>query len=144
MRSKAEFRAMRETLGITQQRLADDLGVKVLSIKRWESPGKQQSAPDDAWELLDSLMEAQDAAVAAAFAQVKAIEDKHGGMPKEIVLPYWASQQDYADFHYLAEDGDASWTEVNATNRRVALALRDLGYRIRWVDGVDNLVPRQD
>ena len=31
---------------------------------------------------------------------------------------------------------------VNATARRVAALLRWLGYRVRWVDGADNPVPR--
>ena len=144
MRSKAEFRAMRETLGITQQRLADDLGVKVLSVKRWESPSKPQNAPEDAWELLDELMAAQDVAVATALAQVSETADRMGKEPDEVVLPYWSNQQDYMEHHYLAAESDASWTEINATSRRVAAVLRDYGIKVRWIDGASNPVPRQD
>ena len=43
-RNKATFRAMRETLGLTQQSLADRLNVKVLSVKRWEMPKYPQQA----------------------------------------------------------------------------------------------------
>lgn len=141
-RTKAEFRALRETLGITQQRMADDLGVRVLSVKRWESPRYQQQAPEDAWALLDDLMAVQDSAVGAALAQVRDVADSLGGDPREVVLPYWASQSDYLEHHYLAAESDASWTEVNATSRRVASMLRWLGYSVRWVDGADNPVPR--
>lgn len=141
-RTKAEFRAMRESLGVTQQRLADDLGVKVLSVKRWELPKHPQTAPADAWELLDMLMAEQDAAVRAALAQVDEVAMSRGDYPKEVVLPYWSSQQDFAEHHYLASETDKSWTEINATSRRVAFALRERGIAVRWVDGKDNLVPR--
>ena len=138
MRSKAEFRAMRETLGITQQRMASDLGVKVLSIKRWESPRYPQQAPDEAWALLDDLMAVQDSAVASSLAIVHSTVGDTGRQPKEVSIPYWSSQSDYLEHHYVEDDGD--WTEVNATNRRVASLLRWLGYKIKWVDGADNVV----
>lgn len=137
-RTKAEFRAMRETLGITQQRLANDLGVKVLSIKRWESPKYPQTAPGDAWELLDDLMDVQDSAVSSALAIVQGMQDETGKRPNEVTLPYWSSQSDYLEHHYVEDDGD--WTEVNATNRRVSSLLRWLGFEVRWVDGADNVV----
>lgn len=140
-RTKAEFRATRETLGVTQQRLADDLGVKVLSVKRWESPKYPQHAPAEAWELLDMLMAKQDSAVAAALAQVREVASNMGEGPASVALPYWASQSDYMEHHYLAAESDASWTEVNATNRRVAVMLRWLGFRVRWVDGADSDIP---
>lgn len=141
-RSKSEFRAMRETLGITQQRLADDLGVRILSVKRWESPKYAQQAPAEAWELLDVLMAVQDSAVQAALSQVQAIAREQGTEPREILLPYWSSQNDYLEHHYNAAESDASWSEVNATSRRVANVLRWMGHEVRWVDGADNPVPR--
>lgn len=129
LRPKAEFRATRETLGITQQALADDLGVRVLSVKRWESPRYPQQAPDMAWELLDALMAAQDEAVADAVARVR----ETGDGDRRIRLPYWSSQRDYDGS--LREDDGLSWTEANATSRRVASVLRWLGYDVRWADG---------
>lgn len=142
-RTKGEFRATREQLGLTHQRLADELGVKVLSVKRWESPRYPQTAPAAAWELLDSLMDAQDGAVEAALAQVRETADRLGSEPRDVALPYWSSRADFAEHHY-EEDADASWAEVNATSRRVAMMLRWLGYRVRWVDGADNPVPRAE
>ena len=141
-RTKAEFRAMRETLGLTHQRLADDLGVKVLSVKRWESPKYPQQAPAYAWELLDMLMAVQDSAVQAALDQVRLVADEQGSEPREVIMPYWSSRADYMEHHYMAAESDASWTEVNATSRRTAIMLTWLGYKVRWVDGVDNPVPR--
>lgn len=144
MRSKSEFRALRESVGITQQRLADDLDVKVLSVKRWESPNYPQQAPQDAWNLLDMLMERQDTAVKIALLQVEEIARERGQQPDEVALPYWSSDSDYYKYHYLRDHGDESWTEINATARRLSFALRDRGIRVRWVDGKDNPVPRME
>ena len=143
MRSKVEFHALRETLGLTQQRIADDLGVHVLSVKRWESPKYAQQAPADAWELLDMLQALQDGAVEAVLRQAQDIARDMGDEPAEIALPYWANQDDYREHHYPATERDASWTEANATSRAAASALRNLGFSVRWVDGVDSSVPCQ-
>lgn len=142
-RTKAEFRATREMLGITQQRLADELGVRTMSVKRWESPKHRQNAPDAAWAYLDELMERQDEAVASALETVRNMEAANGVKPPmEVAIPYWSSQSDYEENHYVEDGG--RWTEVNATSRRVAMMLRWLGFRTRWVDGSDNVVPKMD
>jgi DNA-binding transcriptional regulator YiaG len=139
-RSKAEFRAMRESLGLTQQRLADLMGVRILSVKRWELPTYPQQAPGDAWRLLDSMMERQDEAIGEALKQVREIAGQMEGEPAAIALPYWSSQRDYDEHHHAEDEG--TWTEANADSRRLASMLRWLGYKVRWVDGRDNPVPR--
>ena len=141
MSSKSEFRALRESVGLTQQRLADDLGVKVLSVKRWESQNQPQQAPEDAWSILDALMKRQDIAVQEALAQVEQLAMDHGNYPYEVVLPYWSSEADYREHHYV-EAGDEYWTEANATSRRISFTLRERGIKVRWVNGKDNLVPK--
>lgn len=144
VRTKSEFRALREMVGLTQQRLADDLGVKVLSVKRWESMSKPQTPPKEAWDILDMLVERQDEAVRSALSEVERISMLHGGSPHDVAMPYWTSEEDYRLYHYLPDNGDESWTEINATSRRVACALRDWGIRVKWVDGKDNAVPKMD
>lgn len=49
MRSKAEFRALRESVGMSQAGVARALGMTVRSVRRWETlePG-YHGAPDDA------------------------------------------------------------------------------------------------
>lgn len=138
MRSKSEFKALRETVGITQRRLADDLDVTVLTVKRWESPSHPQNAPQSAWNLLDMLMERQDTAVRVALLEVDAVAEERGEQTEEVTLPYWSSDSDYYQHHATRDHGDESWSEVNATTRRIAVALRDRGIRVRWVDGKDS------
>ena len=128
MRSKAEFRALRETAGITQQALADRLGVKILSAQRWERPTYQQQAPQAAWELLDSLVRAQARAVSDCLQEAKSGEVTQ--------LEYWTSGAVYDD---LRRDGEPeTWTEANATQRAKAQALRMLGYPFEWYDGAES------
>ena len=128
MRSKAEFRALRETVGLTQQSLADRLGVKILSAQRWERPKYPQQAPDAAWELLDSLVRAQARAVSDCLQAAKSCEVTQ--------LEYWTSGTDYDD---LRREGEPeTWTEANATQRAKAQALRMLGYPIDWYDGIES------
>ena len=40
-RGKADFAALRETVGLTQAALAEELGVNPRSVKRWEQPGME-------------------------------------------------------------------------------------------------------
>lgn len=122
-RNKATFRAMRETLGITQQSLANELGVKQLSVKRWEIPHYPQQAPDRAWELLEDLMARRASEVAKAAEAAG----------ESVSLPYWMSAQDFDD---LAEDDEpgATWTEANATRRAIAQELRARRVKVTWHD----------
>lgn len=124
-RTKAEFRAMRETLGLTQQTLANELDVKILSVKRWESPKYPQQAPDDVWSFLDDLDREQVATCSAALA-------KASQMPQDAIeVPYWSNAADYEEHRA----SDLTWTEANATSRRLAAILIDRGASVVWVDG---------
>lgn len=132
MRSKSEFRAMRETLGLTQQTMAAELGVKVLSVKRWESPKYPQQAPQDAWDLLDSLKADQLAACSAAIAKAHQKAQKAEGEAQQVEVPYWSSASDY---EACRGSDSLTWTEANATSRALAIVLEDRGASVMWVDG---------
>lgn len=54
MRTKADFKAARESCGLTQQNVADACGVSVRAVKRWEKPGWAEP-PEDAWEYIDGM-----------------------------------------------------------------------------------------
>ena len=54
IRTKADFRALREELGLSQTDLGLALGVKTLTVKRWEKDGPEGFlVPDDAWDSID-------------------------------------------------------------------------------------------
>ena len=58
-RTKADFKALRETCGLSQQNVADALGVHLQTIKRWEKPSFPYAVPDDAFDYLDSVAVSQ-------------------------------------------------------------------------------------
>lgn len=136
MRSKAEFRALRELTGITQAQLAKLLHVEVRSVKRWESESAPQNAPEDAWAVLDGAMEAQRRGIEIALDRLDAIEEETGNGPQEVVLPYWASAEDYAENSTDAAMGRAGdWRMANANLRALASVLMAEGVAVRWEPG---------
>jgi hypothetical protein len=129
-RSKQEFRALRELVGVTQQAMADRLGVKILSVKRWESPKYPQQAPYDAWDLLDSL----------ESRQYDICRDAAGSInPKAVdaILPYWSSAGEWETMH---PGHDLTWTEANATSRRLASVLFAQGMDVRFSEEAESNV----
>lgn len=131
-RSKAEFRALREMVGLTHQGMADRLGVKIMSVKRWESPKYPQMAPLDAWKLLDALSFAQAQKVADAIA--RASEEGRA------IVPYWSAA---ATYDASAPGAEETWTEANATSRRIAAVLFARAVPVEWVcdpwDGIASM-----
>lgn len=132
-RTKAEFRAIRETVGMTQGALARELSVEVRSVKRWESPTASQVPPQDAWDVLDAALSAQRRGIATALGRVDEVAEERGAYPKSVMLPYWTSQDAYDEGHYVDDGGD--WRMANATNRLLAHALHERGIRVEWTDG---------
>lgn len=141
MRTKAEFRALRETVGLLQGDIARELGVEERSVRRWESPDAPQFPPQDAWDVLDDALEQQRKVVSFALGKVDEIAKQQGDYPHAVELPYWSSAKDY-DNHHSADDG-GNWRMANANSRLVAFALHERGIRVKWIDGADNSVPKQ-
>lgn len=130
-RPKAEFRGLRETVGITQAHLAGMLGVATRSVKRWESPAYPgYTPPQDAWRALDDAVAAQRDAIETALDIVEERTEELGD-PGEVTLIYWTSEEDYRTHHTPPDDG--TWHLANANNRAVYAALTALGYKVRFV-----------
>ena len=133
-RTLAEFRAIRETVGMTQGMLAAALGVEPRSVRRWESPSCEgYRPPRDAWDVLDAALDAQRRGVDAALGRVDEIAKERGAYPKSVMLPYWTSQDAYDEGHYVDDGGD--WRMANATNRILAEMLCRRGIDVEWTDG---------
>lgn len=115
MRTKAEFKVLRESLGMSQLVLAELCDVQTRTIKRWEHPGAEREPPDDAWRVLDDYKTKQDDGIAFTLDRVREIESPEGE-PKKVVLSYWWSQEDYDEAH---EDGGI-YAMANANTRLVA------------------------
>lgn len=133
-RTLAEFRAIRETVGMTQGMLAEKLGVNSRSVRRWESPDYDgYQPPQDAWDVLYDALDTQRRGIAAALGKIDEIVYERGAAPDSVMLPYWTSQDAYDEGHYVDDGGD--WRMANATNRMLAERLHERGIRVEWADG---------
>lgn len=140
--TRAEFRALRETLGITQQALADELGVQVRSVRRWESshPKGYYEPPQDAWDVLRRYADQQQRVVAYALEKVEEIADEMGA-PDTVEIKYWLSEPDYISWSTDVDNGIiGDWRMANANARATALILQDRGYTVAFVNGAGNVV----
>lgn len=92
-KTKAAFKAMREECGFSQQDIADEAGVSILSVKKWENPTYTQLPPDDVWQFLLSARGAmhQDAREIAEqiVESLSTIEN-----PQDLQLDYYRKQED--------------------------------------------------
>lgn len=136
IRSKSAFRAVRESVGMTQAALAAELGVQVRSIKRWESSEAPQEPPADAWEVLQKAY--RDQLEIIQFALVKAREldaELPDGAERTVALPYWPDAETYGRHSTDSRLGVAGdWRMANASVRAAAILLRDRGYLVEFVN----------
>lgn len=130
--SKAELKALRETVGLRQCDLARMLDVKERSVKRWESPAyPTYNAPQDAWDILEDALRLQQSGVESALEIVEEWHERADKEPREVTLIYWQSENDYREHHSPADGG--SWRQANANSRATYAALTALGYQVRFV-----------
>ena len=143
MRTKQEFKALREQVGMSQADLAFALYVSERSVKRWESVKyKEYNAPKDAWDILDNALKLQRQVVATALGQVEEAAQTIGDYPESVKLVYWTSQEEYDKLHCVDDGGD--WRQANATARVVSYALSERGIATDWTAAEDNLVPKMN
>lgn len=125
-RTAADLKALRELCGLSQQQLADELGVDKRSVKRWESG--THNAPQDAWDAIDRAMAMRDSALEDGYAVIDAPNRANA-----VTLTYWRSQADY-DEHGRDQ---GYYGVANANARAVADLLMQAGIecRFRYWDG---------
>lgn len=134
VKSKAAFRAIRETVGMTQAALAAELGVQVRSVKRWEDQDAPQWPPEDAWDVLMGALGDQRTAVDFAVDRAMDLRDETGA--GAVRLRYWADAADYAEHGTDSFNGIAGdWRMANANARAAAAALCEHGFEVDYADG---------
>ena len=134
MRTKQEFRAIRERVGMSQALLARTMGVSQRSVRFWEQEDSRRNPPEEAWGILDHALEQQRRGLEMALAQVDAIIDNmDGDEPRAINLPYWLCESDYLENSTDAARGVAGdWRMANANNMALALRLEERGFDVVW------------
>lgn len=119
--TKADFRAIRETIGLTQGDVAKACGAALRTVKRWEHPDWQEP-PSDAWAWLLDMLDRHDALVDEAVDRALAIVGEHGE-PAAVVITYYRDQAQY-DAHGR-DPGPYGF--ANSVAREVALGLNGEG-----------------
>lgn len=132
MDSKARFRALRETIGITQAQAAEAFGVQPRAVRRWESPTAPQLPPVGVLEEMERMADERARAIESTVrATEKFIADAvEGRKVEEVSLPYWSSQQAYDEWHPAKHE---DYRRVNSISRGVADALRSRGLNVKWL-----------
>lgn len=126
--------ALRETVGMSVRTLADLAHVQERTVRRWERG--DAPVPDDVAKIVSDAKERQDFAVSYALAKYEDILDElPDGDALAVQLRYWATERDYLERSTDAALGaDGDWLMANATTRRVAAVLEDMGVTVSYTD----------
>lgn len=116
---KADFKARREMLGLTQQDVADAAGVSVTTVKKWERPG-QTEPPGDVWDWIEGCEGLQAEVVELAVSSALAYGQG------AVQMTYYRSQEQY---DVLGRD-PGLYGMANANARMAASRLRSLGREV--------------
>lgn len=135
-RGKADFRARREMLGLTQQDVADALNANVKTIKNWENPRQTRyRISDAAWEYLDCATDIQAQQVAYARSVIEKHAEVFAESPVVVPITYYRDQAAYDKCRRHA----GPYGQANATSRAIAHELERMGIQVefRYADSAD-------
>lgn len=123
-KTKADFRARREMVGLRQGDVADALGVTVMSVNRWERDGFNEP-PDAAWNLIRYYEMQQERVVA------EVVDSFPDGSTAEITI--YRTQQEYDAVQALyGREDRGSFGAANASALEAARTLDALGVEVRF------------
>lgn len=128
-RGKADFKAQRERLGLSQQDVADALDVNIKTVKNWENPKQPRyRVSDAAWEYLDRALDMQAQQVAYARSVVEKRIAELGREPTANSISYYRDQSTYDRFGRVA----GPYGQANATARAIARELERMGVCVEF------------
>lgn len=137
-RGKADFKAQRERLGLSQQDVADALDVNIKTVKNWENPKQPRyRISDAAWEYLDRALDMQEQQVAYARSVVEKRIAELGREPTAISITYYRDQATYDRFGREA----GPFGQANANARAIACELERMGIQVEFRYPDDGAIP---
>lgn len=101
-RSAADFRMMRETLGLAQAWVARTVGVTTLTVVHWEDPREFALPRREAWDLVEGMWAEADRRAAAFVdmaSKATALALDNGVEPEPVMLSYWRDPKDHRIAH---------------------------------------------
>lgn len=128
-RSKADFAARCDAVGLTGSVLARALDVKSATTAGWRNPVLQANVPDRAWGLLALEEESQSSLVRDCVTEATDWSKRHSRAAGVASLVYWRGEHDYAD---TGLPGMLDWRVADASMRACASALRLMGWGVQW------------
>ena len=142
MKTKIQFKALRECVGLSQSELARLMSANTKTIRRWEGTTYPEYRPsEDAWQLLFGMYKTQQKAIKTTTEIIKEHINIAGKNPKSITLCYWRNQEDYDQF---GRD-KGSYLAANANSRAVAnyVIASGLCDTVQFIEGAESLFPPQ-
>ena len=137
MRTKQEFRAIRERVGMTQAGLARRMRINVRSVRFWEDPDSIRTPPDEAWDILDNALNIQKSVLKFALGKVdEALKLKAGSDENfTVALPFWLNEEQYRKQSTDSSFGIiGDWHMANANNIALANILFSMGIDVVWTE----------
>ena len=127
-RTREEFRALRELVGMSRAKMAVLLDVHERSVNKWERHNEEgfYNPPKDAWDILDEARELQLKVIERSLDEARNGEE---GQP--VRLNYWLSKDSYEQNN---PDAEVDWHMANATIRLVANQLVLEGYTVEFIE----------
>lgn len=117
----ATFRAIRETIGMSQHTVAEGLEVTEQAVRYWERG--LRPVPNDVADWIEQQLDNHNVAVEETLAATHELINDSGC---EIDLSYFRTQEEYDE--YGRDKGD--FGIVNARARSIAERLRSKGYDV--------------
>lgn len=129
-RSKADFQALRDLVGLDQVDVADALGVKPVTVRKWEDPRAFALPRKAAWLFLENVadtIERKSADLAAQALEAAQRARADGRELSPVLLTYWRTREDW-DNSPLGHPDETTviggyWKIENAITRTTALRL---------------------
>ena len=102
------------------------------TIKRWEKPSFPYAVPDDAFDYLDGVAEAQAKQVDYMLSVVAKQVEQFGKNPVLVPITYYRDQQMYDK--YGRDEGPFGWPNAVARKLAYELGKRGIAYSFRYPD----------
>lgn len=147
-KTKIQFKALRESLGITAKDIAEAVNVKQTTVLAWDNNKRTDIRPSQAgWDFLAKVAAEQSKIGTRALNELYGFAESHGLTLEDVtlVLVYYRNQKDYE------EDGHSgSYAVHNATMRALLNYVSECGGEVQFIErsvggnydvtGIDNPV----
>lgn len=147
-KTKIQFKALRESLGLTSEDIAKELGLKEGTVRSWTNQNRNDIRPSQAgWDFLAKVAAEQNEIGTRALSELYSFTESHGLALEDVtlVLVYYRNQKDY--------EGDGcsgSYAVHNATMRALMNHVSSGGGEVQFIEhsvdgnydvtGIDNPV----